>query len=288
MHVLIIGCGYVGDRFAQQAFEQGWTVSALTRSTERATAWKARGMTPIVGDVLDPASLAALPEADLCLYAVGYDRTADVDKRDVYVTGLRNVLNQISLRVPRLIYVSSTSVYGQSQGEVVNEASPCDPQSESGSICLQAEQVVRQFYPEDDETRDATILRLSGIYGPGRLIGRREQLMNQAPLPGNPNAWLNLIHVADIIETLFRLAEKRPQSSLYLLSDNSPQPRVEFYSELARQFGTPAPVMSATESDALGKRCDSSKIRRELQLELQFPNTQLGIEAILAAEAGGT
>ena len=111
MHVLIVGCGYVGVRAAREWLQRGVAVSALTRSPSRAEELQGLGITPVVGDVLDPESLTALPGADVCLYAVGLDRGAGHDQRTVYVDGLCNVLTELSPHVPRLIYLSSTSVY---------------------------------------------------------------------------------------------------------------------------------------------------------------------------------
>ncbi len=280
MRVLIVGCGYVGERFAKQAVERGWEVAALTRSQERANHLRDIGVTPVLGNVLDTESLADLPEADLCLYAVGFDRNANENKREVYVSGLRNVLSEIASRIPRLIYVSSTSVYGQANGEWVNEDSPCEPANESGQICLDAENVVKEFY-DSPESQSATVLRLSGIYGPGRLIGRKEQLQQQKPIAGNPQGWLNLIHVDDILQALFAIAISPSPSPLYLLSDERPNRRIDFYSELAKHLNTPAPVMSAEASENLGKRCDSSRIRSDLGLKLLRPTIEEGIAASL-------
>src|SRR5438552_1428072 len=126
---LVIGCGYLGRRVAAAWRDRGRRVAALTRG--RAAELAADGFEPVVGDVLDPASLAALPEAATVLYAVGLDRTAGRSMRDVYVTGLANVLAALP-PCGRLLYVGSTSVYGQTDGSVVTEASPTEPATESG------------------------------------------------------------------------------------------------------------------------------------------------------------
>jgi nucleoside-diphosphate-sugar epimerase len=285
MHILIIGCGYVGLRAARQWLERGETVSALTRSPLRADEWREMGMSPIVGDVLDPDSLRQLPAADLCLYAVGFDRSAPDAKRSVYVEGLRNVLTATASRIPRLIYVSSTSVYGQSRGEWVNEESPCEPESEGGRICLEAEQVIREFDrraecgPDTIASRRSVILRSAGIYGPGRLIGRREQFRKQEPLPGNPDAWLNLIHVEDLVQIILLLAEWDGGATTYLACDSRPVRRREFYEALAVRMGTPPPRFSSESESSLNKRCDSTRLRRELGLELRFPTIHEGLGA---------
>ncbi|WP_437230479.1 SDR family oxidoreductase [Planctomicrobium sp. SH661] len=285
MHLLIIGCGYLGMRVARAGLAAGHTVTALTRDPQRGDAWQNEGIQSVLGDVLDPASLKALPPADLCLYAVGYDRSAPAGKRDVYVNGLRNVLTEIRDKVARVIYISSTSVYGQDAGELVNEGSPCVPITEGGQICLDAENLIREFGTSTTDDRRAVILRLSGIYGPGRLIARKEQLLNQQPVSGNPEAWLNLIHVDDAVQTIWKLANRPFPESLFLLSDQTPLKRSEFYSAMAQRIGAPPPVFEAGEHQSWNKRCDSSRVREVLSLKLQYPSALEALEELLADES---
>src|SRR4051794_15310888 len=103
MDKLIIGCGYLGQRVAPLWQKQGHRVLATTRSLER---WSAAGIQPIQCDVLDPASLRRLPQADTVLYAIGFDRSSGASMRAVYVDGLAHVLE--NLPAPRkFIYISS-------------------------------------------------------------------------------------------------------------------------------------------------------------------------------------
>jgi len=167
---LVIGCGYLGQRVARRWLAQGDSVVALTRSEARARSFHESGIEPVIGDVTDPATLAGLPEVDTLLYAVGLDRGSGQSQREVSVGGLENVLGRMAGRVRRILYISSTSVYGQNDGEWVDETSECRPESENGKVCLDAEDLLRDRVP------DANILRLAGIYGPGRLVARIEAL----------------------------------------------------------------------------------------------------------------
>src|SRR5579872_5488644 len=167
---LIIGCGYLGLRVARHWISQGDDVFALTRRPQRALELEKSGLVPITGDVTDKASLAGLPEVDTLLYAVGLDRSSGHSQRDVYVRGLENVLIRVEGRARRLIYLSSTSVYGQCGGEWVDESSACEPTSPNGQVCLDAERLLQRILPESH------ILRLAGLYGPGRLLARIEAL----------------------------------------------------------------------------------------------------------------
>lgn len=283
MHVLIVGCGYLGERAASLWRESGHRVTALTRNPDRHPEWMVLGMNIVQGDVLDRDSLKSLPAADLCLYAVGHDRTAAADKRTVYVDGLRNVLSEIRGRVPRLLFISSTSVYGQSQGEWVNEQSPCQPESEAGRICLDAEQQVREFYPEAaaGAPQSAVLLRLAGIYGPGRLIARCDQLKQGQVLSGCPDAWLNLIYVDDTVQAVKRLSECPAGRGLFLLSDETPLTRREFYEAIAARIGAPPPQFDQQGEQSLNKRCDSRIIRQELGLTLRYPQAISALDELL-------
>jgi len=271
---LIIGCGYLGRRAARRWVAQGDLVFALTRSEANAADLRAVGVTPLLGDVLDPASLRSLPKTDMMLYAVGLDRKSGRSQQEVYVDGLGSVLSALSASRPRIIYISSTSVYGQSAGEWVDEASECNPISPGGKVCLAAEELLRREAPE------AQILRLAGIYGPGRLIARIDQLRSGSPLSGNPEAWLNLIHVEDAVSTVIAADRRGPAGSTWLVSDDRPSLRREYYDLLAWLVGAPAPRFADSASPAdreLNKRCRNRRLREALHVELRFPSIALGL-----------
>src|SRR5262245_45229702 len=159
MDKLIVGCGYLGRRVAEQWQRQGHRVFATTRNPTRADEFRELGLELVVCDVLDPASLRALPSVATVLYCVGLDRSSGQTMQAVYVDGLANVL--AALPAPgRFIHISSTSVYGQTDGEGVDETSATEPLEESGQIVLKAERVLRHAVP------GAIILRFAGIYGP--------------------------------------------------------------------------------------------------------------------------
>lgn len=284
----MIGCGYLGARAARLWTELGHHVCALTRSVERAEVWRQDGWEPVVGDVTQPTTLAELPSVDTCMYAVGFDRTAAVSKREVYVNGLRHVLDALRGKCPRLIYISSSSVYGQDDGDFVDADSICQPASESGQICLDAEHLIEER--ADQFNAGACVVRLTGIYGPNRLLTRVDQLQSGVPLPGRADAWLNLIHVDDAAQTAVMLAGQTSVDTLferYLLTDERPIERADFYGHLATLTGAPAPTFDLgrpTRSGnlGLGKRCCARKIREQFKLQLRFPTIETGLPDALA------
>jgi nucleoside-diphosphate-sugar epimerase len=265
MHGLIVGCGYLGRRVAQLWLDAGHKVSALTRSSETAAQFSDAGIHPILGDVTRPDTLGALPAADVLLFAVGYDRSAGPSQREVYVQGLQSTLAALHGRVGRVLYVSSTSVYGQTDGSWVDEESVTEPQTESGCICLEAERLLNNWAASTGMSR--LILRLAGIYGPKRLLARIEGLRRGEPLAGRPDAWLNLIHVDDAAHVAAAYSQTS-HTGVILVCDDQPVMRVEFYSHLARLLGAPAPVfkpsLAAGRTTGLNKRCRNMRLRRDL------------------------
>lgn len=267
---LVIGCGYLGRLVSAAWRASRRQVAALTRN--RADELAAFGLEPIVGDVLDPASLKALPAASTVLYAVGLDRSAGRSMRDVYVGGLHNVLAALP-PCGRFLYVSSTSVYGQTDGALVDEQSPTEPREESGRIVLEAERLLRELRPE------AITLRFAGIYGPGRLLRRKAQFDEGVPLPGDPEGFLNLIHVEDGARAVIAAEERGRPGETYLVADDTPVRRREFYSHLAHLLGTPPARFEDRASSVANRRISNRKARSELGFVPRFPSYVEGLAA---------
>ncbi len=295
MHKLIIGCGYLGRRVAAAWLQAGHSVTALTRSANNAVELSRLGITPVIGDVCDPKSLVALPVVQSVLFAVGYDRTSGRTQREVYVEGLRHILEQVAGRCERLIYISSSSVYGQSSGEWVDESSQCEPVQPGGQCCLAAEELIRATFPILEDTAAvrprANVLRLSGIYGPGRLLSRVESLRAGEPLAGRGDAWLNLIHVDDAAGAVLACEQQGQPGETFLITDDSPLRRDEYYSQLARLVAAPPPMFLDDQpakrgSGGLNKRCSNGKARAELRLMLRFPSFISGLPHALGLTAG--
>lgn len=272
---LIIGCGYLGRRVAALWREQGQRVVATTR--KHVEELRGLGLETVLCDVLDPASCQELPQADTVLYCVGFDRKSGVGMREVYVRGLENVLAHLPTP-KRFLHVSSTSVYGQTDGGVVDEEAATAPVEENGRIVLDAEQAVRRRLPE------AVILRFAGIYGPGRCIGM-QTVQKGLPVEGDPERWLNLIHVEDGAAAIL-LAEKRAAvGATYNVSDGRPLRRREYFECAARALGLPPPVFgaaAATSQSSPDRRICSNKIWA-LGGRPRYPSAEDGMRAIAGA-----
>lgn len=289
MRRLIVGCGYLGRRVAARWAAAGDEVFALTRSEKNATVLREQGLIPILGDVTDAETLQSLPQCDTVLHAVGYDRTAAASKREVYVDGLANVLDRMANSCDRFIHISSTSVYGQEKGEWVDEDSLCESATESGVICLAAERLVQDRFAPDSSTGQGVIMRLSGIYGPERLLSRIEGLQNAQPLPGPEAGWLNLIHVDDAAQAVVECAEADVPEAVYLVSDNRPVLRGDYYRLLAQLVNAPAPNFDhkavARHSLGINKRCCNRSLRENLGVTLMYPNIEEGLPHAVQSSA---
>jgi nucleoside-diphosphate-sugar epimerase len=278
---LIVGCGYLGRRVGRLLSGRVERVFGTTRSAARASELAAWGVEPVVADVLDPDSLRRLPEAERVLYCVGFDRSASVPLRAVAVDGLTNVLNALSATTARLTYVSSTGVYGQTDGSWIDEASPASPRSESGRASLEAEATALRWGVETG--RAVSVVRFSGLYGPGRVI-RRALLERGEPIPGDPDHFLNLIHIDDAAVAAVAVLGRGAPGRIYLASDDRPVTRRDYYTLAARRLGAPAPRFepSGTERGESNKRVANHRIKQELGLRLAYPDVTSGLAAALS------
>jgi nucleoside-diphosphate-sugar epimerase len=287
MTTLIIGCGYLGQRLGACLHQQGERVFGTVRSPGRSDIIAALGIEPVIADVLMPDSLGRLPEAERVFYCVGFDRTAGVSMRTVYVDGLRRVLDALPPSVTHFVYASSTGVYGQTDGEWVDETSPTCPQHESGRVCLAAEERVFDWANANDQSASAIILRFAGLYGPGRMV-RRSILERGEPIPGDPQKFLNLIHIDDAARTASAALVTGHAERLYVVSDDRPVTRLEYYTQMAALMGMPRPRFEAptpgspeAARDATNKRIANRQMKSTLGVALVYPDITTGLRACL-------
>jgi nucleoside-diphosphate-sugar epimerase len=276
---LVVGCGYLGSRIAAQWRDQGDTVHVVTRSPQRAAQLAADGFRPVVAEVTQPCSLTALPAVSTVLFAVGFDRSAGLPIRAVYVEGLRSVLASLAKSVNKFIYISSTGVYGQSAGELIDEQAPCDPQREGGRACLEAEKALQA----SRLAAGSLILRLAGIYGPDR-IPHQALIAAGEPLPVAADARLNLIHVEDAARIVVELEKKVSPPRTFNVADGHPIRRAEFYRELARLLGAPEPKFappiagtSTAERATSDKRISNAALLAQLRFSFNYPTFREGL-----------
>lgn len=273
---LVVGCGYLGLRVARVWRAAGDRVVAVTRSAARATTLAAEGIEPLTGDVATIGGLPALPAVETLFWAVGFDRAAGHSYRDVHVGGLGRVLDALG-DAPRVVFSSSTGVWGTDDGAVVDETTPAHPAREAGRVLLEAEALLH------DRTGDrGTALRFAGLYGPGRLP-RLDDLRAGRPIAADPDSWLNLIHADDAARIVVAVAAAPHARRLYVVSDGVPVRRRDWYAHLAARSGSPPPTFDTAAERTRGadKRVDPSLLFRDVPLPLTYPDSFAGIDAIL-------
>ncbi|MBW3542747.1 MAG: SDR family oxidoreductase [Planctomycetes bacterium] len=286
MSKLVIGCGYLGRRVASRWVEAGHKVRALTRSAARTEELADLGIEPVRGDVTQPETLHGLPPSDSVLYAVALDRSSHQSRREVLVEGLARTLDALMGKVQRFLFISTTSVYGQTDGSRVDETSSCHPTRENGRMALEAEHVVRRHFSAERGGPAANIVRLAGLYGPGRLLRRIEAVQSGEVVSGNPEAWLNLIHVDDAAEAVIACERQWRSGETWLACDDRPIHRREYYELLSRLLHGPPPTFDGgsvvdARTEGLNKRCSNAKLRRELGWSPRYPTCEEGLRQAL-------
>lgn len=280
---LVFGCGFLGCRVAQRWAARGDRVFAVTRSDERCAELHSLGLVPLQADVTRAETLTDLPQCETVLYAIGWDRRAGQSRQQVYVEGLENVLQRLPPPA-KLIFVSSTGVYGHADGSWVDENSPCHPRREASRAIYAAEQVLGR----SGWASRTVILRMAGMYGPGRML-RLDELRRQSPMPVAANSFINLIHVDDAARVVEAVADRVSPPELFNVSDGQPADRREYFSFGARLLGLPPPEFVEPETaadsqrhDGENKRVCSRKLFDHLGIELRYPRYREGWKATLA------
>ena len=180
----------------------------------------------------------------------------------------------------RFIYTSSTGVYGDCGGGWVDESSLRRAIHPAGCRLIETED--RLFASVEKDQFPGVVVRLSGIYGPNRIPGRDRVLKKEA-LRGGPESYLNLIHLDDLIPLLVAAAPIAKVGDCYLLSDDHPVQRKDYYAFLAERLGTPrfAPRWDPSDEQAVSRRCRNQKMKAHFQIDLKYPSYREGLSALI-------
>jgi nucleoside-diphosphate-sugar epimerase len=287
MAKLIFGCGYLGLRVARLWLALGEEVYAVTRSAERAAQLASEGIRPLVGNLVREPKLPLPARLSTVLFAVGFDRQPGAAIHEVYVGGLANAISSLPRPMDRFVYISSTGVYGQTDGEEVDEDSVCQPVRDGGRACLAGEELLAASHLG----KQAVILRLAGLYGPGR-IPRSGDLKAGRPIDAPSGGWLNLIHVEDAARIVLLTEARASPPRTYVISDGHPVQRADYFAELSRlldapppRFVDPPPASAARQRAASDKRVNPRRMFAKLQPRLLYPSYRAGLAAIVADES---
>lgn len=278
--LLIVGCGDIGGRLARQLLPSGWSVYGLRRNVAQLPA----GVCPVSGDVQQPDCPEGWPaELDYLVYCMTPSQRDEAGYRQAYVDGLRRVLVWLAERGQqprRLLFVSSSGVYAQRDGEWVDEHSPATAESYSGKVMREAEQLALA------SDVPATLVRLTGIYGPGRqwLL---KQVREGYRVTSEPPLYANRIHADDaagLLAFLLRAdADGAALADCYLGVDDEPAPLHEVVDWLRERLAVEGWAEEARIRRSGSKRCSNARARA-LGWVPQYPGYREGYAALLAGE----
>jgi nucleoside-diphosphate-sugar epimerase len=287
MRALIVGCGYVGLPLGAELVRRGHEVFGLRRSASADGALAAAGLTPLHADITQPATLANLPrDFDWVVNCVASGGGNVEDYRRLYLQGTQNLIAWLapgSVGVPTFVYTSSTGVYGQNDGSLVDETSPTEPASETAQVLVETERLLLKAARENNFS--ALILRAAGIYGPERGYLLKQFLRGEARIEGTGARTLNMIHRDDLIRAIIAALERGQPGEIYNAVDDAPVSQLEFFQWLATKLGKPLPPLEPEASVAprkrglTNKRVANRKLRTELSFSFTFPDFRRGYSA---------
>ncbi|KPN16150.1 SDR family oxidoreductase [Arthrobacter sp. Edens01] len=275
MTVLIAGCGDLGTEAGLRFAAAGFPVLGWRRSPEKIPA-------PLAGRAADlTGTLPRVPaDTDIVVICVAAGERTEAAYRSAYVDGTSNVLDALErdgVQPQRILFVSSTAVYGDADGGWLDEDSPTAPASVTGAVIREAEELLHSRRP------DAIVLRLAGIYGPGRtrLI---DQVQAGAADPG-PGQLTNRIHRDDAAAAVVHLTTGvADPASLYLGVDNEPVEQRDVLTFLAGELGTELGPAAPSSSSRGGNRRLSNARLRSTGFEFTYPTFREGYRAVLAGQ----
>ncbi len=281
-HVLVVGCGDIGHRVAKIWQNRGFSLHGVVKTATSAQRLQQQGITPHQHD-LDHPGQAALPTGNALLYYLAPPPASG--KQDTRMQTFLASLVQSGLP-QRIIYLGTSGVYGDQQGRLVNEQTPPNPQVDRAHRRLHAETQLQQWSKQHQV--ELTLLRVGGIYGPGRLPLKRIQ--DQVPMLHEHLAPLtNRIHADDLAQVCVAAAAPQAAGEIYNVSDGCDSNMSEYFNTIADFFGLPRPPMvdweEAERTISKGmlsylresRRMDNRKMLRELDITLQYPSLKDGL-----------
>jgi len=262
---------------AKRLVARGDRVTGIRSDAGRAGQLQALGVEPLVLDLADPQAARGIPSGFDGILAMQSARGEGLEPyRRAYLDANRTLLDVAGRDgIGAFVYTGSTGIFGQRDGSEVDEGTPPAPATASGEVLAEAEAAVR--------AARGRVLRLSGLYGPGRLwiIDRVARgLMTLGP---GDEAWMNACHQEDAALTVIRVLDRGRDGAVYHATDESPMRRREVITFVARRLGI-TPAISDTGTPGPNRRILGARTRQELGLEACWPSLREGLEPFLSGE----
>jgi nucleoside-diphosphate-sugar epimerase len=281
MRALILGCGYVGVPLGEKLAKLGHEVWGVRRNPAAASELAAAGIQFFQADISQPGSLDALPgDFDWIINLVSSDKGGPEQYRAAYLEGNRNLV-EWARRHPakKIVYTSSTSVYGQADGSAVKETSPAEPAGETSQILVQAEKVLLEAAP----ALPTVVLRVAGIYGPDRGHLLKQYLKNEATIPGKGERYINMIQRDDLADVIIAALKSGRAGEIYNVCDDEPVQMLHFFRWLSETLGKWMPPFGAEDETrkrgATNKKVQNRRMKAELGAQLKYPTFRQGYTA---------
>lgn len=281
--IFIIGCGDIGLRVARLWQARGSTVQALARSDTAAARLAGAGITAVRGDLDIPTTLVTLPLAGATVYYFAPPPAqGDIDPR-------MRAFTAAGWRPERVIYISTSGVYGDHGGAWVDEDTPPAPGTDHARRRLDAETALRAWGRENGVK--VNVLRVGGIYGPSRWPLERLQAGTPV-LREEECGYTNRIHADDLAAICVATAERGGTDRIYNVSDGCNGTMTQYFYAVADRFGLPhPPALTLAEakrhlSPAMlsylteSRRLDNRRMLQELGVTLRYPTLADGLEEI--------
>lgn len=284
MRALILGCGYVGLPLGVELLRRGAEVFATTRTPAAQPALEAAGLRPLLADLTRPETLSALPGPfDWVVNAVA--AAPDVASyRQVHLDGTRHVLAWLAAAPPRrYVALSRTSVYGQADGSAVKESHPTTPANPLAQVLAEAE---RELLAAAREGKfPAVILRVAGIYGPGRGEHFQRFLRGAARIPSPGTRCLNMVHRDDVVGAILTALKNGQPGEVYNVVDDEPVALLPFYRWLSETLGRDMPTPGPDDPEETRPpgfaqhKVQNRRLKMELGYTFKYPNFRHGYSA---------
>ncbi|PYK58071.1 MAG: NAD(P)-dependent oxidoreductase, partial [Verrucomicrobia bacterium] len=285
---------YVGLPLGAELVRQGHEVFGVRRTNATGAELKSAGIRPVAADITRPDELARLPAPfDWVVNCVSSNQGGVEEYRQVYLNGTRNLIEWLAPAPPRkFVYTSSTSVYGQTDGALVKETSPTEPASETGKVLVATEKLLLGAMAE--RKFPAVILRVAGIYGPGRGRLFLQYLRNEAKIAGQGERLINMIQRDDLVGIIIAALKNGRPGEIYNAVDDEPVAQVHFFRWLSETLGKWMPPFAAEPENGDRKRgvtkkkVSNRRLKMELGYQFKYPTFRQGYTAeIMRLERDG-
>ncbi|MBK9517548.1 MAG: NAD-dependent epimerase/dehydratase family protein [Anaeromyxobacter sp.] len=278
-HVLVAGCGWLGTAVARALVARGDRVTGLRRDPARAAALAPLGIEPLALDLSAAGAAGRLPRVDAVVACQSSSADTPEAYRSAYLTSTRALLEAAGARGGgAFVYTGSTGVFGQRDGSDVDEATPPAPASPTAEVLVEAERLV--LGAPAALGVPARLVRLSGLYGPGRS-GTIERVRRGALALGpGDGAFMNFCHQADAVAFVLAALDGGAPGATYHGSDAAPPTRREVVTWLAGRLGIPPPSGAAAPPGP-DRRILSARTRAALGITLRYPTFRDGFDSLL-------